>query len=185
MQRAHRGDGGRRLSQRRSRVSSRRSHARARGRREAARRVSPDGDRRFGLGSRVLRERLGVAAVHDGRRLHVRRSRAAGGAGCSGRRDRRRGREHREHARDLEAARGRQGPARPLGERSGARRCLRRRELLVRGLRDRLVLDRARRPRRRARDPRRQLLPPLRRRGAPPPGLRAPARGGVPPRDRM
>ena len=33
--------------------------------------------------------------------------------------------------------------------------------------------------------PRRQLLPPLRRRGAPPAGLRAPARGRVPVRDRV
>ena len=93
----------------------------------------------------------GPRDVHDGRRLHVRRSRAARGAGRGRGRGRRRGRQHREHARDLAAARGRQGPARALGERRGARRRLRRRELLVRGVRDRLVLDRARRARRRAR----------------------------------
>ena len=103
-----------------------------------------------------------------------------------GRRRRRRGRrQHGEHARRLAPARRRRGPARRLGARRGARRRLGRRELLVRGVRDRLVLGRARRPRRRPRAPRRQLLPSLRRRGAPPAGLHAPRRGRLPGRDRV
>ncbi len=58
-------------------------------------------------------------------------------------------------------------------------------ELLVRGLRDGLVLGRARRPRGRARAPRGQLLPPLRRRGAPPARLHASRRRRLPGRDRV
>ena len=69
----------------------------------------------------------------------LRRTRAAGGAARGAGRRLRLGREHGERACSLAAARDRPRAARRLGPRRRARRCQRRRELLVRGVRHGLV----------------------------------------------
>ena len=136
-------------------------------------------------GGAAARSSSDRSTTRSGPRLPADPSRAvrnAGGSGSTGRsagRDLCRRRQHREHARDLARARRRRRPARGLGARRRPRRLERRCELLVRGLRHRLLRPAPARARRRARLSGRELLPPLRRRAGAAPDLHAAVRDGV------
>ena len=130
----------------------------------AARLLPADGGRREPRVDRPLLRGVLGARLRAELRDAVRRARGAGRASGEPGRDLRRRRQHREHAGDLACPRDRPGTARGLGTRRRSRRHERGRELLVRGLRHRLVRAGAARARRRARPARGELLPSLRRR---------------------